>query len=147
MAYSTIQYNLLCVCVCRHELLDELRILLVHGMLHLCGLDHERSDKVGATVPVRAGVACPHVLQGMFRLLNCIRLDLISAELHEDKTETTRHSPQTFQNVHTHTSTHTHTHTHVCKQTQAQTYTHRIWWPWPQQSRPSWVSWAGRGKA
>jgi hypothetical protein len=31
--------------VCRsHALLDEVRILLVHGVLHLAGFDHERSE-------------------------------------------------------------------------------------------------------
>ena len=28
-----------------HELLDEVRILLVHGILHLCGYDHEKGEK------------------------------------------------------------------------------------------------------
>lgn len=29
----------------RHSLSDELAALLVHGILHLCGYDHERSEK------------------------------------------------------------------------------------------------------
>ena len=28
-----------------HDLLDEVRILLVHGILHLCGLDHEKGEE------------------------------------------------------------------------------------------------------
>jgi hypothetical protein len=33
---------------CRHSLLDEARILLVHGVLHLTGMDHERGEDEAA---------------------------------------------------------------------------------------------------
>ena len=32
----------------RHSTLDEVRILLVHGLLHLLGFDHERGPKEAA---------------------------------------------------------------------------------------------------
>ena len=31
--------------ICSHSLVDEVRVLLVHGILHLCGLDHERGPE------------------------------------------------------------------------------------------------------
>jgi hypothetical protein len=31
--------------VCRHSLLTELRVLLVHGLLHLAGFDHEQGQQ------------------------------------------------------------------------------------------------------
>lgn len=40
-----VKTNLLCLYLCRHTLQDECRILLLHGLLHLLGHDHELGDE------------------------------------------------------------------------------------------------------
>ena len=37
----------------RHEARDELLILMIHGLLHLCGWDHERSQKEAQEMQTR----------------------------------------------------------------------------------------------
>jgi len=37
-------------CTCRHTLHDEARILLVHGLLHLLGFDHEAGAEEAAAM-------------------------------------------------------------------------------------------------
>ena len=39
-----------CVLACRYGLLDECRVLLVHGLLHLLGYDHEAGDADAAAM-------------------------------------------------------------------------------------------------
>lgn len=36
--------------MCRHDLKDEVRILLLHGLLHLMGLDHENGPEGAAAM-------------------------------------------------------------------------------------------------
>lgn len=48
-------------CTCRHTLLDECRILLVHGILHLLGFDHE----IGAEESIAMAEAEQYVLNGL----------------------------------------------------------------------------------
>ena len=38
-------HDALQLAVCRHSLLDECRVLLLHGTLHLLGLDHEEGPE------------------------------------------------------------------------------------------------------
>ncbi len=46
---------------CRHTLLDECRILLVHGILHLLGFDHE----IGAEESIAMAEAERYVLNSL----------------------------------------------------------------------------------
>jgi len=48
-------------CTCRHTLLDECRILLVHGILHLLGFDHE----IGAEESIAMAEAEQYVLNSL----------------------------------------------------------------------------------
>lgn len=55
---------------CRYSLMDELRVLVVHGVLHLCGFDHERGSQVccalAAAVAIRLLLnplrECTHII-------------------------------------------------------------------------------------
>ena len=49
------------MCFCRHTLLDECRILLVHGTLHLLGFDHE----IGAEEAIAMAEAERYVLNSL----------------------------------------------------------------------------------
>lgn len=49
------------MCIGRHTLLDECRILLVHGILHLLGFDHE----IGAEESIAMAEAERYVLNSL----------------------------------------------------------------------------------
>ena len=71
----------------RHTLLDECRILLVHGLLHLLGYDHEAGAEGAAAMEraeclvlrrlgwrVRSGLGIPNVYQMRRRMAKCFEL-------------------------------------------------------------------------
>lgn len=49
------------LCWARYELLDECRVLLVHGLLHLLGYDHE----IGVEESVAMATAERHILDAL----------------------------------------------------------------------------------
>ena len=62
----------------RHSLLDECRILMVHGVLHLLGHDHEAGDEE-STEMASAESRILNALKWQVRACNC--LNIASSEL------------------------------------------------------------------
>ena len=58
---STLLKSMRFVCIRRHTLLDECRILLVHGILHLLGFDHE----IGAEESIAMAEAERYILNSL----------------------------------------------------------------------------------